>query len=267
MKKEIKARWTAKTIAPSYPSGSNRVGFMITIHNLAELGFKQAMRLEGEEYIQYFDIPLERHLAMSKEEKNRQCEEFVQEMLRTLTEIENEHKRLEETARMISEEIITGQTSILQVKEERPLQIVDKGLVQKVVAQAKKLFLESPEMQKVWPLKELLSIAKNYALDEKWISTVGYLLVEEIALRQWLVQHDHDKQDVKKVRAYYKLLELVEQDFENLGKTLNAREVAKFLGEREFRNRVLHWGYKPTPEDAKETKEMAIGLLEFLKQH
>lgn len=267
MKNETKARWTAKTFAPRHLGDEKRVGFTVTIHNLAELGFKQALRVEGEEYSQDFDIPLERYLAMSKEEKNRQCEEFVREMLRMLTDIENGHKRFEETARMISEEIITGQASVLQVKEERPLKIIDKESVQKIVTEAKKLIYESPDMQKVLTLKEVLSVAENYGLDEKWISTVGYLLVEEIALRQWLVQHDHDKQDVKKIRAYYKLLEMVEQDFENMGKTLNAREVAKFLGEREFRNRVLHWGYKPTPEDAKETKEMAIGLLEFLKQH
>jgi len=266
MKKETKARWTAKTSSPLHIGQVNRVGFTITIHNLAELGFKQALREEGEEYTQNYDIPLERYLAMSKEEKNRQCEEFVRDMLRMLTEIENRHKRLEETARMISEEIITGQASVLQSKEERPLQIVDKGLVQKVVTEAKKLVIGSPDMQKVLPLKELLSVAENYGIDEKWISTAGYLLIEEIALKQWLFQHEHNEQSLKH-KNYKNLLGMLETDFKKMGKPISPRALSNFLGERLFRNRVLHEGYNPTSREAKETKEMAIGLLEFLKQH
>jgi len=184
MKKEPKVRWTAKEFAPPLPGHDKRVGFTVTIHNVAELGFKEALKEEGEEYSQNFDIPMERYLAMSKEDKHRQCEEFVREMLRWLTEIENRHKRFEETARIISEEIITGQASVPHVKEERPLQIVDKELLQKIATEAKKLVYESPDMHKVLILKELLSVAENYGLDEKWISTAGYLLIEEIALKR-----------------------------------------------------------------------------------
>jgi len=266
MNKETKARWTVKISPSLFPGTEDRVGFTITIHNLAELGFKYALRVRGEEYSQDFDIPLERYLAMSEEEKNRQCEEFVRDMLRMLTEIENEHKRLEETARMISEEVITGQTSVLQVKEERPLRIVDKALVQKVVTEAKKLVYKSPDMQKALILKELLSVAEDYGLDEKWISTAGYLLIEEIALKQWLLQHGHSEQSLRH-KDYKNLLDMLEADFEKMGKPISPRALSSFLGERLFRNRVLHEGYDPTSRDAEETKEMAIGLLEFLKQH
>lgn len=266
MKKETKARWTAKTSTPPHPGHEKRVGFTVTIHNLAELGFKQALREEEEEYSQDFDIPLERYLAMSKEEKNRQCEEFVREMLTMLTEIENRQKRLEETAKMVSKEVVAGELALSKIQERKPLEIVDKGLVQKVVTEAKKLVYESPDMQKVLTLKEVLSVAENYNLDEKWISTAGYLLIEEIALKRWLLQHGHNEQSLRN-KDYKNLLEMLETDFKKMGSPISPRALSRFLGERLFRNRVLHEGYDPTSGEAKETREMAIGLLEFLKQH
>jgi len=115
-------------------------------------------------------------------------------------------------------------------------------------------------------LKELLSVAENYGLDEKWISTAGYLLIEEIALKQWLLRHGHNEQELRN-KQYTKLLKMLEKVFERMGKPISPRDLSRFLGERLFRNRVLHERYNPTSSEAKETKEMAIGLLEFLKRH
>ena len=265
MTKEPKARWTAKEFVQEHDKG-DKIGIIVTIHNLAELGFKYALKTVGEEYGSAFYIPKEKYLAMSDEDKRRECEKHIQEMLARLTEAEKAGKQVEETAKIISKEVVTGELAVSQVKEEKPLKIIDKELVQKIAIEAKKLVYESPEMQKVLILKELLGTAENYGLDEKWLSTAGYLLIEEVALKRWLLQHGHTEQDLKK-KDYYKLVEMLEKDSKRIGKPINARDISKFLGEREFRNRVLHEGYKPTPKDTKETKEMAIGLLEFLKRH
>lgn len=264
MKKEPKVRWTAKVYAPLHEAG--RVGINITVHNLAELGFKEALKEFGEEYSNDFDIPVERYLAMSEEDKRRLYENFIQEMLKRVTRVENRYKQVEETARMISEEVVTGETTVSEAEEEKPLKIVDKESVQKIVTEAKKLVYESPDMQKVLILKELLTVAENYSLDEKWISTAGYLLIEEIALKRWFLQHEHNEQSLKN-KDYKKLLDMLETDFKRMGRPISPRDLSRFLGERLFRNRVLHEGYNPTSSEAKETKEMAISLLEFLKQH
>lgn len=265
MKKEPKARWTAKEFVQELDKG-DEVGIIVTIHNLAELGFKYALKTVGEEYGSAFYIPIERYLAMSEEDKRRECEKHVQEMLARLTEAENSGKHVEETAKMISKEVVTGELAVLQVQEEKPLKIIDKELVQKIATEAKKLVYESPEMQKVLILKELLTVAENYRLDENWLSTAGYLLIEEIALKRWLLRHGHNEQDLENTN-YQKLLKMLETDFKRIGKPISPRDLSRFLGERLFRNRVLHEGYNPCLSEAKETKEMAIGLLEFLKQN
>jgi len=203
---------------------------------------------------------------MSPEEKRRECEKEVQYILREVTTIENRQRKAEEIGKMISQEVVTGEIPFPKEEKEKPLKIVDKESVQKIVAEAKKLVYDSPEIQKTLTLKPLITVAENYGLDEKWLLTAGHLLVEEIALKQWLIQHDHSEQDLKK-KQYYQLLEMLEKDFKRIGKPISPRDISKFLGEREFRNRVLHDGYNPTPREAKDTKEMAIALLEFLKRH
>jgi len=263
MKKEPKIRWTAKEFVPD-PGTGNEVGMGVTIHNLAELGFKHVLKRVGKTYGEDFHIPIERYLAMSEEDKRRACEKHAQKILATLAEEEKGMEQVEETARMISNEVVTGELAVSQVQEEKPLKIVDKESVQKIVTEAKKLVYESPDMQKVLILKELLTVAENYGLDEKWFSTAGYLLIEEVALKRWLLHYDRTEQDLKK-KKYHELVEMLEQDFKKMGNPINARDISRFLGEREFRNRVLHEGYNPTPKEANETKEMAIGLLEFLR--
>lgn len=263
MKKKPKVHWTAKEFVQEHGEGEE-VGIIVTIYNLAELGFKYALKTVGKKYGSAFYIPTERYLVMSAEEKSVECEKHVQEMLARLSEAENRGKKVEEIGKTISKEVIIGEISVPEVRERKPLKIVDKELVQKIAREAKKLVYDSPEMRKVLTLKELLTVAGNYDLDENWLSTAGYLLIEEIALKQWLLQHDHSEQDLRR-KDYQTLLRMLENDFKRIGKPINARDISRFLGEREFRNRVLHEGYSPSPRDAKETKEMALGLLGFLK--
>lgn len=135
--------------------------------------------------------------------------------------------------------------------------------MQKIATQAKKLVYESPEMQEVLTLKELINTAKNHDLGVNWLSTAGYLLIEEVALKQWLIHHDHTEQELKK-KDYQKLLNMLEEDFKKMEKPISPRDLSRFLGERLFRNRVLHEGYNPSPD---ETKEMAMRLLGFLKHY
>ena len=262
--KEPKARWTAKEFVQEHDKGEE-VGIIVTIQNLSELGFNYILKTGGEEYGSAFYIPKERYLAMSEEDKRRECEKHVKEMLVRLTEAEEARKEVEETAKIISKEVVTGELAILQVEEE-PLKIIDKVLVQKVATEAKKLVYESPEMQKVLGVRELLTVAENHGLNENWLSTAMYLLIEEVALKQWLLQHGHNEQDLKN-KTYQSLLKMLENDFRRLGKPISPRDLSRFLGERLFRNRVLHEGYNPSSSEARETKEMAIGLLEFLKQN
>jgi len=265
MKKEAKASWTAKEFVQEHDKG-DEVGIVVTIHNLAELGFKYALKTVGEKYGSAFYIPIERYLAMSEGDKRQECEKHVQEMLIILNEAENRGKHVEETAKMISKEVVTGELALPKVQERKPFRIVDKGLVQKIATEAKKLVYESPDMQRVLILKELLGVAENYSLDEKWFFTAGYLLIEETALKRWLFQHEHNEQSLKN-KDYKNLLDMLETDFKKMGRPISPRDLSRFLGERLFRNRVLHEGYNPTSREAKETKEMAIGILEFLKQH
>lgn len=259
MKKEPKARWTAKEESVDEHLG---VGITVTIHNLSELGFKYF----GEEYISAFDIPIDRYLAMSEDDKRKACEKHVKEILATLTEEQNMHKRAEETAKTLSQQVIAGEIAVSQVKEEKPLKIVDKELLQRIATEAKKLVHESPEMQKVLILKELLTVAKDYGLDENWVSTAVYLLIEEVALKQWLSQHGDNDRNLRN-KDYQKLLKMLETDFKKMGRPISPRDLSRFLGERLFRNMVLHEGYNPSPNEAKETKEMAIGLLRLLKSN
>jgi len=265
MKKEAKARWTAKEFVQEHDKG-DEVGILVTIHNLAELGFKYALKTVGEKYGSAFYIPTERYLAMSEGDKRRECEKHVQEMLVILNEAENGGKHVGEVAKMISKEVVTGELALSKVQERETLRIGDKDLAQKIATEAKKLVYESPDMQRVLILKELLNVAGNYSLDERWISTAAYLLIEEIALKQWLFQHGHSERSLKN-RDYKNLLDMLETDFRKMNRPISPRDLSRFLGERLFRNRVLHEGYSPTSREAKETKEMAIGLLEFLRQH
>lgn len=185
-------------------------------------------------------------------------------MLTELTEIENRQRKSEELEKIISQKVLTGESPVPKV-EKKPIKIVDKELAQKIAAEVKKSVYESPQIHKLLPLGELLKIAQNYDLDENWYETAGYLLIEEIALKQWLLQHDHNRQELR--ARYARLLEMLENDFRERGKDISPRELSRFLGDRLFRNRVLHEGYNPTSREAKETKQMAIGLLEFLRQN
>lgn len=257
MKPKVKAQWTAKEFVNPHGVFGVEVDIWVTIHNLAELGFKHALKeIGGGEYANMVQIPMERYKAMSLEEKRRECEKEVQAMLRELTTIENRQRKAEEIRKIISQEVLTGEMLFPQVQERIPLEIIDEEFLKKAVEEAKKLVYDSPEWQKMLPLGELLTIAGNYGLDEKWYETAGYLLIEEIALKQWLVQHGHIEQELRK-RKYYKLLEMLENEFKRIGKPINARDISDFLGDREFRSRVLHEGYSPTPKDARKTKEMA----------
>lgn len=263
MKREPKARWTAREIVRDI---GDEVGIIVTIHNLAELGFKYVSKTRGEKYGYTFYIPIKRYLAMSEEDKRRECEKYVQGLLAMLAELEKNLKRVEETAKIISKEIVSGELVVSQVQEEKPLKIIDKELVQKIAIEAKKLVYESPEIQKALIPNDALKVAERYGLDEQWVSTVVYLLLEEIALKQWLRQKGRIPQELNK-KNYDKLLTMLEMEFKKMGKPVSPRDISKFFGERVFRNRVLHDGYNPNPVEAKETKEMAISLLEFLKQN
>lgn len=260
MKKGLKAKWTAKESVHQI-GGVVEVQIEITIHNLAELGFKEALRHGGDQVAHpTLHFPKERYLTMSPEDKHTACEQAIQATLRELTEVMRGQREVEEIKNMISQEVVTGEMPV-QV-QEKPLRIPDREEVQRIVREV----YRSPRMQKMLPLRELLTFAGNYGLDEKWVSTTGYLLIEEIALKQWLHQHKHSKQELRN-KKYHQLLEMLEEDFEEMDKLISPRDIGKFVGDRWFRNRVLHEGYNPTSDETKDTRKMAIGLLEFLKRH
>lgn len=264
MKKKVKARWTAREVVNMQGADGVEVDIYVTIHNLAELGFKHIFT--SGKYDSIIQIPIERYRAMSPEEKRRECEKEVQWMLTELTRVKNRQRKAEEIGKIISQEVLTGETPFPQVQERKPLEIVDEELVKKTVEEAKKLVYDSPQWKKMLPIRELLTVAENYDLDEKWLSTAGYLLIEEIALKQWLIQHDHSKKDFEK-KLYHQLLEMLEKDFEKMDKPISPKALSKFVGDRWFRNKVIHEGHPPSPKELNDTKKDAIGLLGFLNQN
>lgn len=58
MKSKLKARWTAKEIVQSHGVHGVEVDIVVTVHNLAELGFKYALKeIGGEEHTSMIQIP------------------------------------------------------------------------------------------------------------------------------------------------------------------------------------------------------------------